>query len=275
MENNNESKNPNFWEKLKLWQKIVIIVIGISIIGGIIGSLGGNDENYNETISIVAKGYFDDYPDVSVGKAFNNFFTNPKWENFVSDDGEQIVEFDGEASLDDENVLVEIQFFVDKSNDRFEIVWLGVDGEGQSDYEINDWIDTAYEYYFSKNGRGNSSNSSYTGNKPTPECSLLALEITSRYISNPLGLCDYYRNDNPEEYDGKIDLDLGYCDDGYKMKEAIKFISENPQTAYDIMMGSLTDDDYRIKSLLETIYDDREMLSAIIKTSDTIADCLP
>jgi uncharacterized protein YdeI (BOF family) len=224
MENNTENKNPNFWEKLKLWQKIVIIVIGISIIAGIIGSLGGNDDNYNETISIVTKGYFNDYPDVAVGKAFNNFFSNPKWENFVSDDGEQIVEFDGEASLDDENVLVEIQFIVDKSNGMFEVCWLGVDGESQSDYETNDWIDTAYEYYYSRNRQNNSSDSVSQGNNVNSSNNQL-------FLVNDRGKFGYINGN------GELVIDYRFSE-AHPFSEGIALVVLNGQKTYIDIKGN-------------------------------------
>ena len=150
-ENNNEGKKPNFWQRLKLWQKIVLAIIVLGIISGILGINNSDNPKYNSTIRLVTTGHFQAYPDIPIGKAFGHFFANPKWESFVSDDDKHIVEFDGGATLGGEPVTVEIQFEIDKSRSSFEVVWLGVDGEGQPDYEIHDWIDTVYEQYYKDN----------------------------------------------------------------------------------------------------------------------------
>ncbi len=42
-------------------------------------------------------GYNDEYPNKSYGEAFDEFFEDPKWEYFVSEDDEDIVEFTGKC----------------------------------------------------------------------------------------------------------------------------------------------------------------------------------
>jgi hypothetical protein len=150
-ENNSENKKPNFWQRLKLWQKIVLGIIVLGIISGILGINNSDKPKYNSTVRLVTAGHFQAYPDIPIGEAFANFFANTKWESFVSDDGRHIVEFDGVASLGGEPVTVEIQFEIDKGRKSFEVVWLGVDGETQPNYEIHDWIDTVYEKYYKDN----------------------------------------------------------------------------------------------------------------------------
>ena len=143
---NNENSNTNvnetkqgFWKKLKLWQKVIIIIIVLAITVSVAKTCGSGN------IDKVKNGHFKAYPDVTIGKAFNHFFGNPKWSSFVTDDDEQMVEFSGEATLGDEDVNVEIQFEVDKKS--FEISWLGVDGETQPDSEIVDWLNAIYDEY--------------------------------------------------------------------------------------------------------------------------------
>ena len=49
----------------------------------------------SNTINIVKNGSFVAYPDQTIGTAFNNFFSNPSWQEFKSDDGQRVVEFNG------------------------------------------------------------------------------------------------------------------------------------------------------------------------------------
>jgi hypothetical protein len=151
--NNNENKKLNFWQRLKLWQKIVLVLVVLAIIGGIFGANSDedNDSKYGSIVNIVRHGHFDAYPDVSINTAFRNFFSNPKWEYFKSEYDEDIVEFEGGATLDNKPVTVEMQFIVNKDSGRFEVMWLGVNGVGQPDAELYDWIEVAYEHYYTNN----------------------------------------------------------------------------------------------------------------------------
>lgn len=83
----------------------------------------------NEYIKIVKNGVNDNYPDITYGEAFDDFFSSPTWKYFKgskkksddeedkSEDGEKeydVVEFTGYCTYDDEDVKALIQFDVDK-----------------------------------------------------------------------------------------------------------------------------------------------------------------
>lgn len=52
------------------------------------------------------------YPDITYGDAFEEFFSNCKWEYFKSTEGQNVVEFTGNCMYDNENATVLIQFLI-------------------------------------------------------------------------------------------------------------------------------------------------------------------
>lgn len=76
------------------------------------------------------------YPDVSYGEAFDNYFSSPEWEYFETEDGEQVVEFNGQCLFLDENADVKVQFLLtDLENEdheyKIEICYLGINDISQ------------------------------------------------------------------------------------------------------------------------------------------------
>lgn len=101
----------------------------------------------NEYIKIVKNGVNDNYPDITYGEAFDDFFSSPTWKYFKgskkksddeedkSEDGEKeydVVEFTGYCTYDDEDVKALIQFDVDKKNKSFEPSYLSLNKVSQS-----------------------------------------------------------------------------------------------------------------------------------------------
>lgn len=71
------------------------LIIGIAAIIFVVilfAIMGGGDNKY---VKLVKTGAPDGYPDITYGKAFDNFFTNPTWKYFESDKNEDVVEFSG------------------------------------------------------------------------------------------------------------------------------------------------------------------------------------
>ena len=101
----------------------------------------------NEYIKIVKNGVNDNYPDITYGEAFDDFFGSPTWKYFKgskkkSDDEEDksedsekeydVVEFTGYCTYDDEDVKALMQFDVDKKNKSFEPSYLSLNKVSQS-----------------------------------------------------------------------------------------------------------------------------------------------
>lgn len=82
-----------------------------------------------KNIQLVKNGSMDSNPDVPIGKAFAQFFSNGKWTAFTTKKGKEIVEFNGRCLfLEIEEVDVKIQFEI-LNKERFSLVHMSIDGE--------------------------------------------------------------------------------------------------------------------------------------------------
>ncbi len=135
---NSESSKPVVKKRSKWWLKVLIIVGIVLIIGVILGLFNSN----SSPVDLVKNGTFNDYPKITVGKAFDKFFANPKWSSF-KEDNSQIVEFKGNASLDEKPVTLEMQFEV--KNNGFNVIWFAIDGEDQTADELNEWLEVIFK----------------------------------------------------------------------------------------------------------------------------------
>ena len=61
---------------------------------------------------------------VTYEEAFTNYFGNPAWKGFVSDDGKDVVEFTGKCMFQDTRVTALIQFVINNEEETFEAVYL-------------------------------------------------------------------------------------------------------------------------------------------------------
>lgn len=127
----------------KLLQFLLLSVMAIMTLAACSSATGSADQRY---ISVVKDGNFFDYPDQLVGDAFEDFFSNPSWEYFLSEDDEHIVEFNGQAEYMGEEVNVCIQFQINPDTDEFEVVWSDINEYEMSDVEYLDLIDTVFGY---------------------------------------------------------------------------------------------------------------------------------
>ena len=84
------------------------------------------------------------YPNQTYGEAFENFFSSPKWKYFQSDDGEDIVEFTGKCNYLGLPTDVKIQFQLYPDKDRFEWIYLGIDGADQNQFMIDVLAETIF-----------------------------------------------------------------------------------------------------------------------------------
>lgn len=85
------------------------------------------------------------YPDQTYGEAFDDFFEDPNWDYFQSDDGRDVVEFTGGCSYRGENADIYIQFIARKSENYCTVCYASVNGNGMSDDEILNMIGSVFE----------------------------------------------------------------------------------------------------------------------------------
>ncbi|MDR6720888.1 hypothetical protein [Paenibacillus sp. 2003] len=80
------------------------------------------DQN-NEKVLGVKNGYFQSYPNESIGEAFDHFFENNTWKYFKTESSEDVVEFTGNTVYREAKVKARLQFIIDKTS-GFEVAAL-------------------------------------------------------------------------------------------------------------------------------------------------------
>ncbi len=91
--------------------------------------------------SVVEDGSPYDYPDKTWGEVLEDVCDDGEWESFVSEDDEDIVEFNG--TIDETGAEICIQFEID--DDEFEISYMDVDGEVCDEYETAEIVALLFE----------------------------------------------------------------------------------------------------------------------------------
>lgn len=84
----------------------------------------------SSNVSLVRDGVMD-ICEFTVGEMVDGYFSNPKWEEIVGDDGRDYVNITGGISYLEEPAEVLLQFKI--RGDRFMVNALEIDGEGQND----------------------------------------------------------------------------------------------------------------------------------------------
>lgn len=103
-------------------KKILCIVVLISLIS--VFFTGCGDDEY---VQQVKNGTMDMVPNVKVGKAFDQFFKNGKWESFISTDNKRMVEFNGECLLNNKSAQACIQFEI-LNDTQFQLYTIELNG---------------------------------------------------------------------------------------------------------------------------------------------------
>lgn len=103
----------------------------------------------NSDISLVKKGYFFSYDEMTVGEAIDNFFANPEWSSGEPVDkvlkGYTLVNCKGGITYYGDYAEAEIQFLVDKDDGSFVLHAFEINGVPQSDYMIEGLIESMFE----------------------------------------------------------------------------------------------------------------------------------
>ena len=115
---------------------LIFFIFVISFVSGIAGS----DNN----ISIVRNGYLGLNQTISVGQAFESFFSNPEWEEIEAENGNQYVNLTGGMTINQKPVNAKLQFRVFPDTRTFKYQALTIDGVEQNDAMATNLIVTAF-----------------------------------------------------------------------------------------------------------------------------------
>lgn len=94
-------------------------------------------------IDSIRGGTLYDYPDITVGDAFDYYFGETNWYEFYDDYNNHIIEVEGIGYEYGEYVIINFQFIL-YSNGEFETWGLWVNDELRSDYELESFIDAVF-----------------------------------------------------------------------------------------------------------------------------------
>ena len=96
-------------------------------------------------IDQVKNGTLNSHQSVTVGKAFEDFFSDTDWEYFTSENNQNIVEFTGTYNINNKKYKTLIQFAVNKNSTEFEMKYLEVNGKPQNLLSWNSLLSNIYE----------------------------------------------------------------------------------------------------------------------------------
>ena len=96
-------------------------------------------------IKQVTGGYLNNYPNVTVGEAFNEYIGDEEW-SYVKEDGIEKVKVTGTIMYLDEESHAEVTFKLNK-DDTFRVMSFKIDGEPMSKFILGIFISDVYDEY--------------------------------------------------------------------------------------------------------------------------------
>lgn len=122
-------------------KKLILIAVIISLMSVLFAGCG--DDKYVQTVK---NGSLDMAKGVPIGKAFDQFFSNEKWESFVSENNERIVEFNGECRWNNNPATCCVQFRI-LNDSRFEVSYLDINGVSMNWWDSSGILNKVFQQY--------------------------------------------------------------------------------------------------------------------------------
>lgn len=213
----------------------------------------------DENVLSVKNGYPENYPDITFGDAFDNFFGSPTWKYFEGENGEDVVEFTGYCTYQDVEVKARLQFILN-GDGTFTSGALSFNDVPQSQLITSAMLEKAFEQYRQSN-IANNTDTNQTGSTIIELTDYLGEMSTDFYNRSGLQMEVY----GPEGwsysgYDNAIDVSEVRDASGYYITLKSRQLGDNPVSLMGIMIGDSYDD---IKSLIK---------GTVTYTSDTVEE---
>ena len=125
-------------------KKLIFIVVIISLMSVLFAGCG--DDKYVQTVK---NGSLDMAKGVPIDKAFDQFFSNEKWESFISENNERIVEFNGECRWNNNPATCCVQFRI-LNDSRFEVSYLDINGVSMNWWDSSGILNKVFQQYKAK-----------------------------------------------------------------------------------------------------------------------------
>ena len=127
--------------KKMLTAAIVSVASVIAVIILVLLLMSGGDQY----VQFVKGGTLDNYPQATIGDAFDNFLSNAKWESLLADDGNRYVNVEGGALYNEKEVKVAVQFLIDPDEEGLGINAFEINGVPQNTLILFGLLEKAYE----------------------------------------------------------------------------------------------------------------------------------
>ena len=98
----------------------------------------------NKYLLMVKNAHRKTKPGITYEEAFENFFTDPRWEYYKSTEGQDVVEFTGGCTYRDSSVKARLQFIVNEDKGTFETHFLSFNEVPQDLFTIASLIETVF-----------------------------------------------------------------------------------------------------------------------------------
>lgn len=126
--------------------KIIELIVAVVLVGAVAVyalSFGGIEDKYVRTVK---NGTFKQYPQKTIGEAFDGFLSNPKWKSSLSEGNERFVTVKGKMLFLDEKVELTVQFLIEKDdNKNFSYSSCEIDGVPQGNLIFKALLEKIYE----------------------------------------------------------------------------------------------------------------------------------
>ncbi len=85
-----------------------------------------------QVINSVKEGKLNNYPNKTVGKAFDDFLGSPVWTEFTADSGEHVVQVKGKCTYLNEPVTLIVQFLYNEDDNTFSLYTMTINDVPQN-----------------------------------------------------------------------------------------------------------------------------------------------
>lgn len=110
-----------------------------------------DDPDYESIfINAVKDGVPANYPEITIGEAFDQYFASPEWRAFEGADSyhddtlDYIVEFTGGCTYEGAEAQALIQFTISREFDSFETTFFSLDGDPMTFAKLNELMEVAF-----------------------------------------------------------------------------------------------------------------------------------
>lgn len=133
----------------KRTKMLIVLTVFLSLL---LAGCGGDEKanvvtSLDQRTNVVRDGQLNDHPNVKIGDAYDEFFSNPQWKYFEGEKKEGIITFSGNCTYKDKEINVRQQFILGE-NGTFTVGAVAFNDIDQIASLGNALISKVYEEYY-------------------------------------------------------------------------------------------------------------------------------